>query len=369
MFTNFIFAPMLYRMDPGLFPTWAKGMNLIQSEMTLQFDMFMSIGIGIALAIAVIGIHAVVATTLKARVRRAAGLETHGYADVPEGRGDFPIWIALFAWSLGTLGYIIIAHTLVPDFPLIFLLMFAFLWTPLTSYMSARMLGLTGRPLEIPYVQQATFILSGYKGIDIWFAPMPFADVGWAAQMFREVELTGTKMVSVVKAEIFLLVLMLVFSFTYWSFFWRSSQIPSSQYPYAQAWWPLNAFYTCLWATATDPNTTDRPTFLMQALKFPVIGYSGVGMLAVYAAFAALKIPALWFYGFAYGFTASTWLCTPMFVGAMLGRYYFARRFGVRRWARYTPVLAAGYTCGVGLIGMVSIGLTIIFKAVRSLPF
>jgi hypothetical protein len=38
-------------------------------------------------------------------------------------------------------------------------------------------------------------------------------------------------------------------------------------------------------------------------------------------------------------------------------------------WNRYTPVLAAGYTCGVGLIGMVSIGLTIIFKAVRSLPF
>jgi hypothetical protein len=63
------------------------------------------------------------------------------------------------------------------------------------------------------------------------------------------------------------------------------------------------------------------------------------------------------------------WWTVPMFVGAMLGRYYFSPRFGARVWNRYTPVLAAGYTCGVGLIGMVSIGLTIIFKAVRSLPF
>jgi hypothetical protein len=58
-----------------------------------------------------------------------------------------------------------------------------------------------------------------------------------------------------------------------------------------------------------------------------------------------------------------------MFIGAMTGRYYFAKRFGAARWRQYTPVLAAGYACGVGLIGMVSIGLTIIFKAVRSLPF
>ena len=376
MVSNLFFSPILYRLsyDPAtatssIFPTWSKGMSLIQSEMTLNFDLFMSIGIGVALAIAVVGVHTVASTLLKARVQRARGEQGHGFGDVPKGRGDFPIWAALAAWSFSTLCYVVLAHALVPKFPLKFLIGFAFLWTPLISYMSARMYGFIGQPLQIPYVQSATFILSGYKGIDIWFAPMPIFDNGWAAAQFREVELTGTKMISVVKAEIFLLVLMLVFSFTYWSFFWRSSQIPSSQYPYAQAWWPLNAFYTCLWATATDPNTADRPTFLMQALKFPVMGYSGAGMLGVYAVFVALKIPALWFYGFAYGFTASTYLCTPMFVGAMLGRYYFARRFGVARWARYTPVLAAGYTCGVGLIGMVSIGLTIIFKAVRSLPF
>ena len=369
MFSNFIFAPTLYRINPGLFPTWAKGMSLIQSEMTLQFDMFMSIGIGVSLAIALIGMHAVVAALLKARMQRARGETGQGYANIPPGRGDFSLWWALGAWSLSTVGYLTLCRILVPNFPFIFLALFAFFWTPLISYISARLLGLTGRGMEIPYVQQATFILSGYKGVDIWFAPVPFFDVGYAAQMFREVELTGTRMRTVVKAEAFLLVLMVVFSFVYWSFFWRSSQIPSSQYPYAQTFWPLYSFYQCLWATATMPSAAGQPTFLIQALKFPVMGYAGGTALLLYLGFMALKIPSLWFYGVAGGFPYPTWWSIPMFVGAILGRYYFSPRFGARRWRQYTPVLAAGYTCGIGLIGMVSIGLTIIFKAVRSLPF
>jgi hypothetical protein len=369
MVSNFLFAPILYRINAGIFSTWSKGMSLIQTEMAVGFDLYMSIGIGLALAIAVIGFYTVIGQSLRARIRRSEGLQSHGYADVPPGRGDFPIWLALAAWTFSTICYIVLAHALVPNFSLAFLIAFAFLWTPMISYMSARFLGLAGRTVEVPYVAQATFILSGYKGVDIWFAPVPFFDHGWAAQRFREVELTGTRMVSVVKAEAFLLVIMLVFSFIYWSFYWRSSQIPSSQYPYAQTYWPLAAFYQCLWATATVPSPTGQPTFLIKALKFPIIAYAGGASLALYLVLIALRVPALWFYGFITGFPANTAWWVPTFIGALLGKYYFGRRFGARRWMQYSPVLAAGYACGIGLIGMFSIGLTIIFKAVRSLPF
>ncbi len=369
VFQNFIFTPLLYHMHPGMFPTWSKGMTLIQSEIAVSFDLFMSLGAGVSLGIAVIGIHAVVTALIKARIRRARGLESHSYGDVPADRGDYPIWLALLLWSISTLGYVILAHTLVPRFPLVFLIVFGFVWSPLISYMSARMIGLTGRGIDIPYVQQATFILSGYKGVDIWFAPFPMYDVGYAAQSFREVELTGTKMITVVKAEAFLLFMMLAFSFVYWSFFWRASQIPSSSYPYAQTFWPLSAFYACLWDSSTLPQAQGHASFLLKAIKFPVIAYAGVGTLAAYGVFSLLKIPSLWFYGIAGGFPSSMWWTVPMFAGALLGRYYFSPRFGARNWNRYSPVLAAGYSCGVGLIGMVSIGLTIIFKAVRSLPF
>lgn len=375
MFTNFIFSPMLYRLsyDPStlkatLFPHYSKGMSLIQSELTLTYDFYMSLGIGISLAVAAIGIYTVATALMRARVARAKGLPARGYRDVPVGRGDFPIWMALVAWALPALYYVTLAHILVPKFRIEWLVFFAFIWSPIISYVSARMFGLRGGGIEIPYVGPAVFILSGYKGVDIWFAPINIADHGWAAAMFREVELTGTRIVSVVKAEAVLLVIMLVCSFAYWSFFWRSSQIPSSQYPYAQTFWPLWAFQQCLWATATIPQKAGETTFLIKAIKFPIIGYAGAGGLILYWIMGAFRVPTLWFYGLIFGFGATTW-AIPSFIGAMLGRYYFARRFGRERWRQYTPVLAAGYACGVGLIGMVSIGLTIIFKAVRSLPF
>ncbi len=100
-----------------------------------------------------------------------------------------------------------------------------------------------------------------------------------------------------------------------------------------------------------------------------MIGWSAVGALGLYGLLAVFKVPAMWFYGLVGGLNTPTTDAIPMLFGALLGRYYFAKRFGANRWRQFTPVLAAGYACGVGLIGMVSIGLTIIFKAVRSLPF
>jgi hypothetical protein len=58
-----------------------------------------------------------------------------------------------------------------------------------------------------------------------------------------------------------------------------------------------------------------------------------------------------------------------MFIGALIGRRYFRRRYGEENWRRYTPVLAAGYACGVGLIGMLSVSFAMIAKTISSLPF
>jgi len=52
-----------------------------------------------------------------------------------------------------------------------------------------------------------------------------------------------------------------------------------------------------------------------------------------------------------------------------LGRYHFQKRFGEERWRAYTPILLAGYSCGMGLVGMSSIALALISKAVSSIVF
>ena len=59
----------------------------------------------------------------------------------------------------------------------------------------------------------------------------------------------------------------------------------------------------------------------------------------------------------------------PLMVGALLGRYYFLRKFGKERWRRYVPVVAAGFSCGVGLALMAAVGLSFISQCTRNLPF
>ena len=75
------------------------------------------------------------------------------------------------------------------------------------------------------------------------------------------------------------------------------------------------------------------------------------------------------FYGFIGGVGAWPHFLLPNFIGAMLGRYYFQQRFGENRWRAYTPILLAGYSCGMGLVGMSSIALALISKAVSSIVF
>ena len=367
-FSNFVFSPSLYRygIDHGhnFFPNWKRGMNLIQTNMSTGFDLWISIGIGTALAIAVIGICKVVKGVLTSgNLKNRTG---KGSFAPPVGRGDFPIPIALGIWGLATVTQVALCHFMVPAFPLWIIVLFAFLWTPLMSYVSARLIGLTGTPISIPYVNNAVFILSKYRGVDIWFAPMPLADHGWAAQRFREVELTGTKITSVLKAECFAIFVVLFFSFVYWSFYWKLSAIPGPQYPWAQTYWPLFAFNQCLWATGTMDGGAN---YLVQSVKPLVILSSMGGAVGLYGIMTMLGVHAMWFYGLLGGFVADFTTYLPMFIGALLGRHYMAKRFGHQRWQMYTPVLLAGYACGVGLIGMFSIGLSIIFRAVRALPY
>ena len=53
----------------------------------------------------------------------------------------------------------------------------------------------------------------------------------------------------------------------------------------------------------------------------------------------------------------------PQFLGALLGRYYFAKKLR-RQLAAYRVVFFAGYGCGVGLIMMLSLGLVFMSKSV-----
>jgi hypothetical protein len=284
----------------------------------------------------------------------------------PPGRGDIPIWVSLLLWGIGTAAYIVMCQVLVPRFSVWWLIFFGFIWTPVFSYINARMAGMAGTAVSIPYVREASFMLARYQQVDIWFAPIPLGDYGGMAQHFRTVELTRNKFSAIIKAELLMLPVMLFCSFLFWSFIWRLAPIPSSIYPYASKFWPAHAQMQVLWWTA---NRAGSENILLRVINPEYIAAGGIVAAVIYGVIALTGLPILLFYGLINGTHAVPAFAIPQMIGGMLGHYYFRKRYGHENWRAYTPVLVAGYYCGMGLIGMAAVALALLSKSVSRLPF
>ncbi|HOZ49663.1 MAG TPA: peptide transporter [Candidatus Hydrogenedentes bacterium] len=359
--TAFVLNPVLYKL--GFFPNWKPGMSLIPTKLAIDFDLWMSVGIGASLCVAFLGFYNVVKMLRAPRGKSS----NRSLLEVPKGRGDIGLHWCLLVYVVGVTVSIVLCKVLLKgDFPFGILLAYALLITPAISYVSARMIGITGRPVPFPFLREGTIILSGYKGVDIWFAPLPLADYGMSTQMFRELALTRTKFSSLVKLELFMLPISIVCGLLFLTFFWRIEAIPSATYPFTAKMWPLQATYSCLFMTATSDTGSN---WLMEAIRLKyVLGGLGLGF-GLFGLTSLIGLPSLFFYGMIGGLGAIPNVFIPMFVGAVIGKRVFAKRFGEETWRRYTPVLAAGYSCGVGLIGMLSVAFAMVARSVSSLPF
>ena len=552
--------PTLYNF--GILHSWAPGMSSIPTRVCNQLDFWLSYGIGKSLVVALLGFGLAAHAVIKGRVKswdEEAGAE--GQSEVAslkpvEGRGDIPIWLALIFWACGTAAFVLMVRILVPDFPWWICALFGFVWTPVYSYVCARLIGLTGstQGVTLPYVREGSFYLSGYKGAAVWFAPIPMHNHGHMVQTFKQLDLTKCHFGSLVYLHMLTTVVMLFCSFIFWSMIWRLGPIPSSAYPFVQKMWPFHATMRAIWVKSTIPerkhmfefegsvlekyasnlqqeripehatretlyaletdfssnvrtaelsfreltypawtgyrwlqmdthNSTDktlqaklvltdmlardgqagplvlplgplRPgknvigvelgkpldpekeesdfirqlpdpekpdeanpdkvryvpfsaflrapdwnavkdiklviddapaegsifvdqigiisnasAFILRIInwRYILVGF-GVGVL-LFTVLTAAGAPALLFYGAVGGVMAWPHHSIPLFFGAMLGRYYFGRKFGEKKWKAYAPILLAGYACGSSLIGMTSIAIVLIAKSISQVVF
>lgn len=373
---NFIINPFLYR--AGILHSWSPGMGTIPTSICNRIDFWLSFQIGTAVCIALIGFGA----SLRALYRRQrerrnelaklppeerAVAERRG--DVPEGRGDLAIPVVLAFWALTTLASVVLCKILVPGFPWYVTAFFGFVWTPLMSYIAARMIGITGAPYgaSFPYLREGSFYLF-YRGgkADIWFAPIPMYNAGGMAQTLKQLDLTKTKFSSYVKLVALNLVVMLVCSFIFWTLIWRLAPVPSGAYPFVQRMWPFHATFQAMWAKSTLPGASN---WLKDVIRPE---YAVIGLLiatVLYIIVTIIGIPATAFYGFVGGLAAWPHNTILTFAGAIIGRRYMARRFGRKQWRAYAPILVAGYGCGIGLIGMTSIAVALISKATSQIVY
>ncbi len=352
--------PVLFRL--GMFPHWKSG-NAFTTKLTVDMDFWVSVGIGLNIAVAILGIWLIIRHLRESR--RNQNLSRATLAP-PPGRGDVPVWIGVAVWAGATTVLCVLCRLLVPSFPIGIVLFFGFLWSPLNSYISARMIALTGRGVAFPYLRETAIVTTGYRKLDVWYAPLPLNDFGWAAQRFREVELTGTKFGSLIKAEIVMFPLVMIASFVYWAYFWKSTPLDGGQYPFSQAMWPYYAQSEAVWKQS---SVLGAHTEVLNVVKPELISGGAAAGLALYGLFAALKLPMLTYYGFIGGVGLWPANTIPQALGALAGKKYFAKKFGEERWSMYAPVLLAGFSCGTGLMAMLSIAFALASKAVSTLPY
>ena len=273
-------SPLLYRL--GFLPSWVPGSDTIQTLISTGIDFWRAFSIGITLAVTVISFYQLIVTArekrseVRARImgdeRKYSAMCVHSTCNQPSqvrgyclkhlGRGDFRIWICLLLFGAAALYPIVLAKALFPVIVSSGLLLtffcIAFIYAPIMSFVSARLDGMIGREVQIPFINEAVIFLTGYRGVDIWFVPFPTRNYGGHAEGFRVVELTGMRFTSLLHAELFMLPIVFGVSLMYWSFLWRLGPIPSDSYPYAQLMWPLQAFNQALFFSSTMYSKTWR---------------------------------------------------------------------------------------------------------------
>lgn len=370
---TFLLNPILQSPEVGVLRSWSPGDNMQATFYKNQIDFYFSFAIGVGLAIALAGFISVGRAYLRARrTSLTAKVDYRRAFEIPPGRGDIkPRWI-FAAYLLSTLLYMGVSTWLLYlvdgriFWPVVWVMVgYAFLYTPIISYVTARLEGIAGEVLNIPFVREATFILSGYQGVAVWFLPIPLHNYGSMTVFYRQCELTGTSFKSIWKSEILLTPIIVGGSLLFTQFIWGLGPIPSPQYLFAQEWWEVTAAQQAVVFSSTLGGFTE----FEQAFNgtYVLLGL-GIGSV-VFAGLTWLGAPVMLTYGIVRGLNQTLpFVVLPQFVGALIGKYYFRKRLGLV-WMQYAPVVFAGFSCGMGLVATLGIGLTFVTKSVFVLPY
>lgn len=364
LIATFIMNPLLEA--GGILKSWTVGDSTITTLYKNNIDFYFSFQIGIALAVAIGGVAQVI-RTYRNREKPGNTGATASFGDLPEGRGDIKTWFVIMVYFFVTITYIIVSGWLIDWHPGVMAVLFflGFIYTPLISYVTARLEGMVGQVVEVPFIREATLIMSGYQGVAVWFLPIPIANYGQMCVFYKQCELTGTRFSSIWKTQVALFPIILVSSIFFMNFIWSLNDVPSAVYPFAEEMWKLHAENACIMFTAT----LGEFSIFEEAFNWFYISIGTVFGGLLFWIMSILGAPVMLTYGVVRGLGQTMpHSVVPQFIGALLGRYYFQKRLGLK-WRQYIPVVSAGFACGMGLITTVGVGITFLSKAALPLPF
>jgi hypothetical protein len=362
---TFIMNPILQ--THGMMPTWKQGDDTVTTLFANNVDFYFSFQIGVSLAIAIYGIAVAIMTVRRNRDTAAGKQSMEEIEHRSRLRGHVPgKWVCL-SYIVTCSSYILLSGWLIDWHPgvMAVLFFFGFLYTPLISYVTARLEGLAGQVIEIPFITELAFIMSGYTGVKIWFMPIPKSNYGVQVVNYKQAELLGCKFGSIWKAQFFLFPVIIISTVLFSSFIWSLAEIPSAVYPFTMEIWDLNAKNACLLYSSTLGEYSQ----FSEALGFWRF-FSGLSSAAVVMSILGwFGAPTMLFFGVVRGLgQTAPHTVVPNFIGAIIGKYYFERKFG-REWRKMIPVVSSGFFVGTGLISMLSVGIVFLSKAISTVSY
>lgn len=248
----------------GLFKRFAEGMNVATTHAN-EIDWSASIIIGGMVAAGLLQILShpkAFGGAIAGLWRTGRRMGTHGKSDAVEAQEEeeeerpLSFRTLLLVFLAAIVGSCALFKILIPDFPVMFIFVFALLWSLLFGLIDMRAIGTTGFRVDPPYVRQGLLIghhqLTGYSEPDVWFAPWPVAlgASGWI-QSFKVCDMLRCRVWSFIKAALIAVPVGMAANFIYMGIFWRIAPIPSSTYPYASVWLPRQTRFLCGFISTT----------------------------------------------------------------------------------------------------------------------
>ncbi|MCJ8329893.1 MAG: peptide transporter [Lentisphaeria bacterium] len=363
----------------GYLPSWKPEDSFIDVTYSNTIDFYMSFGIGLTFAVTFSQLALLLSSLIK-NIRKPKGKVIQheksfaqrwreGWQILKKGseaRGDFSIHAAVGIYVVSVLTWVGLGMYLVAGaYPWMMMLAYALIVNPLISYATAKLEGICGQAVNLPYVNEIIILLSGYKGADIWFAPKPTANVGPETVGFKVLELTGTKISSQIKTLALSLPIVIVASLLTSEMLWRMADVPSSAYPYTEKMWDLQLKQWCLVKT----STLEGGSQFLEAWHWEYAG-AGLGIgLALFTILNSLGLPIMLVFGAVWGLAqGSPGSIFLQMAGGFVGRFWFKRKFK-DMWLRYMTVILAGFGCGMGLTSMIGMSLAVMKKMLQTTPW
>jgi len=240
----------------------------------------------------------------------------------------------------------------------IFFLLVA-VWPLLEGMVAARGLGETGFSVATyPYFNYVVFAgtnapVSTYF-LNLWNSGAAIASL---TGTYKMCDLTQTDIRDLIKGWIIIVPITWLFSGIFVQLLWTIAPIPSSTYPAVDLYWPLALIPQFLWATG-GVVTGMGPTQLLAGFSFGTILWLACDLLHLPLSVIGVLVGAM---------SMIPGTVTILISGIVC--WIVGKKMGKDRWDKVKTPLSAGIMLGVSIMIVIAVSMTMIMKAVWTLPF